>query len=334
MKNKVVLIVFSIFILLFVGGGYFYDSFLEINNSGYVGNISNPDIASQLIYNKTHNRQSIFEEQYKYVFVNGLDTTFCGIILDSVQIESLILLDSCYKDGALYELQTPLKGFSAYLSYDNQLEGLYSLVSDLIYIPNSLYTLTLSPIKLNSNNFNTYIQSKGRPRRFMYLLDMYYKKYAYPYLDMSSIIQTRQVLESWGTNCLLYSNDHYPGIDLLYKSDGFSPEIGHITQYPIILLSHNNEVKSLLYQDGSQKIHIVERDYTFTKPYCLTRYNSGYLICVKGNRQSWIPAEETLDTLITLSNILIKTYLKIPSFKPKLNESITIIENDFIQKNL
>ena len=282
-------------ILLLIGLLYLYNSLLEMRSSRFIGNINNPDISSQLIYYKTSNRQSIFEDNYKFVFASNHDTTLLGILLDDDQKRHLSLFDCCYNDGALFVLETPLKGFSAYLSDVERLEHLYSLVSDYIYIPNSLYTLRLSPIELNSNIINTYKKYKGVPKRFIYLWEWYYTKYACQYMEFSSVLHTKQILESWGRNCLLYSNDDYPGIELLYKPDGFSPETDHIPQYPVILLSYENENKTLLFKEDEHRIYVAESEYTFDVPYCLVRYNDGYLLCVKEDLKLSIPSQKSLN---------------------------------------
>ena len=308
MKKGLTIITITICLLILGTLCYQYYSVFDFlkHRSGYVGNINNPNTSYQLVY-KPNVLRSVFEEEYKFVLTNGADTTVLDIALDSIQKEALVLIDSQFKDGALYELQIPLKGFSATLSDEHCLEDLYSQVSDYVYIPNSLYTLSLLPIELKNNFKKTYNGFKGVPKRLFYVWYWYYRRYAYPYVECLSDIQTNQKLENWGANCILYSDCHYPEIELLYRPDGFSIETSHITQYPVILLSYDTEEKSLLVENNGKTLWGQKNNFVFNKPYNLIHYDVGYLLCVKGDSHVCIPSKEILDTLIANSNSLIKS---------------------------
>lgn len=294
-----------LFTIICVVSGFIFLCFNSLHNPNYICNIEVPRETRQLVY-RTNKFTSLFEEEYKCIFLVNNDTMLFDVHLDSVQINSLEMVKNKYKDGSLYEMRIPLCGFFAYLNYDNSLVGQYEVISDEIDIPNSLYSLFLIPIS-KSEHFS-YKDSKlvGWDNIFRW----YYQKYFKRYLRLSNEIPTKAVIESSKGDCFQYSYKKIPNLYLVYRTFGFSPLVGHIIQYPIILLSNKQFESEIIVEDEASILYKLYGDIIEHKSCSLIKYHNGYLFCIKEENNT-IPQESTLDSLISLSNRLIKSYLNI-----------------------
>lgn len=300
-------IIFIIFSLLFVSLTC-YLVVVDNRNTSYVGNIKNNDPKHQLLYKQY--ASPFYDNQYKYLFINDSDTTYISIELDSLLKSSLVVIDSSFNNGVLYSLEEPLKGFKAYRFYEGELSYKYLMITDYIYIPNSLYSIELTPLLQNSSIAGTLHDLRGLPKeiKHKWLLE----EYLYPYEELDSILYSKRRLPSFGADCLLFTHDSHPSIRLLYKKEGFSDETRHIIQYPVILLSNKQFQEDSLYKLNKKCIGYLRKELKFRRPYALMKYSNGYLFFVSDSPRLQIPTTLLLDSLIHISNTFIKEYLNIP----------------------
>lgn len=284
-----------------------YLAVIDYRDTRFVVNILNKDSEHQLIYERIN--PPFYDTQFQYLFTSRRDTTYLDIEIDSLLKQSLFVIDSSFKEGVLYSLKEPLKGFMAFHLYESELSNTYRMLSDYIYIRNSLYSLELTPLLQKSDYARLREDFRGAPKSVLHkwLLEEYF----YPYEKLDSVIHSRRRLPSWGTDCLLYTYDSHPDIRLLYKQEGFSDETKHIIQYPVIILSKKQIPEGSIIRIKKESIYFLRNEYRFTKPYSLIKYSNGYLFCISDSRRYPIPSEYLLDSLVSMSNAFIKKHLSV-----------------------
>ena len=279
----------------------------DARDNAYVGKLRLSDDTSQFVY-YNDSLLHLSDSTIEYLFTFGKDT-LCFTTRANNEIEEYSeLVEERFKEGKLYKYNYPLSGFNAYLAYDKNLVKQYLCLSDNVYIPNSLYTIELSLIDKKGFLFSHIKKTKGLPKRELFLST--FRRVAYPYETIDSVIFTRRALVSEWNDCYLYRTKYLPEIQLLFQCSGFSSETRHITQYPVIVLSDRDyNSKDLVFNSSSQSLYEIKWSNTGPRKCALLYYNDGYLICLLDSRGRKFPARVTLDSLINTSNLFIKSYL-------------------------